>query len=195
MRETAASTKKKNYACIVLIILQQGFDYLNQMLKLFNLCVFLPSLSYLPLPDQLSLQVIDLDEGSAGADGTDRPDRPHRPPGKNFDLFRHPVPKAAPPVNVAAAHGEGLVQAVVQRWHAGRLQVRVGLGSDWHFQAETACRSAKTLALSRWRSESRQGLLGGGCKAGRRPRWSSQFHEEFTGWILSPSMHHLLFIR
>ena len=71
---------------------------------------------YLPLSDQLSLQVVDLEEGAAGADGADRPHHPHRPPGgsgETFDLFSRPVPEATASVYVAAAHGERLVQVLV----------------------------------------------------------------------------------
>lgn len=71
---------------------------------------------YLPLSDQLSLQVVDLKEGAIGADGADRPYRPYRPPdrpGETFDLFRYSVPEWAAFVNVTAAHGERLVQAVI----------------------------------------------------------------------------------
>lgn len=71
---------------------------------------------YLPLSDQLSLQMVDLEERTIGADGADRPDHPHRPPGRSgetFDLFRCPVPKPTASIHVTAAHGERLVQAVV----------------------------------------------------------------------------------
>lgn len=71
---------------------------------------------YLPFSDQLSLQMIDLEEGATGADGTDRPYHPYRPPGgsgETFDLFHQPVPEPAASVNVTAAHGERLVQTVI----------------------------------------------------------------------------------
>lgn len=60
--------------------------------------------------------MVDLEEGAIGVDGADRPDRPHRPPGRSgetFDLFRRPVPEPAASVNITAAHGERLEQAVV----------------------------------------------------------------------------------
>lgn len=88
---------------------------------------------YLPLSDQLSLQVVDLEEGAGGVDGAHRPDRPHGPPGRpgeTFDLLGSTVPEPAPSVDVTAAHGERRIQAVVQRGLPGRLQVCVGSGSE-----------------------------------------------------------------
>lgn len=71
---------------------------------------------YLPLSDQLALQMVDLEEGAIGADGADRPDHPNGPPGRSgqtFNLLRCLLPEASASVDVAAAHGERLVQAVV----------------------------------------------------------------------------------
>lgn len=77
-------------------------------------CPFLPS--YLPLSDQLPLQMIELEEGAIGADGADWPDRPHRPPGRpgeDFNFFCYPILEPAASVNVTAAHGERFIQAVI----------------------------------------------------------------------------------
>lgn len=77
--------------------------------------------------------MVELQEGAAGADGADGPDDTDGPPGRPgeaFDLFHCPIPKAAAFADVAAAHGERLVEAVVQRGHPGHLQVCVGLGSE-----------------------------------------------------------------
>lgn len=60
--------------------------------------------------------MVDLEEGAIGADGADRPDRPNRPPGQSgetFDLSRCAVPEPSASVNVTAAPGQRLVQAVV----------------------------------------------------------------------------------
>ncbi len=65
--------------------------------------------SYLPLSNQLSLQMVNLKEGAAGADGADRPDHSHWPPvrpGETFDLLRRPVSEPTAFVDVTAAHGE-----------------------------------------------------------------------------------------
>lgn len=74
--------------------------------------------SHLPLPDQLPLQVVDVEEGAISADGSDHP---HGPPGPanrlTFDLphgwCRHAA-EARAPTEAAAAHGQGLVQATAQ---------------------------------------------------------------------------------
>lgn len=71
---------------------------------------------YLPLPNQLSLQVVDLEEGAVGADSAEGPDRPHGPPGQSggaLDLLRRPAPEAPDSGHVAAARGERPAQAAV----------------------------------------------------------------------------------
>lgn len=60
--------------------------------------------------------MVDLEEGAIGADGADWPDHPYRSHGQSgetFDLFHCPVPEPAASVNVTAAHGQRLEQAVV----------------------------------------------------------------------------------
>lgn len=96
-----------------------------------------PALSlfaHLALPDQLPLQVVDVEEGAVGADGSDHP---HGPPGPasqlTFDLAhgrRGHAAEARPPTE--AAHGQGVVQAAAQRGRPCRLEVRVGLDSERH---------------------------------------------------------------
>lgn len=96
---------------------------------------------YLPLSDQLSLQMVDLEEGAVGAQGAYRPDCSYGPPGRpgqTFDLLDLSLPKPAPSVHIAAAHGERLVQAAVKRGLPGRLQVSVGGGPERHFQVRSA---------------------------------------------------------
>ena len=96
---------------------------------------------HLPLSDQLPLQVVDLEEGATGvdgADGPDGPDCPYRPPGRPgeiLDFLSHPVPETTAPVEIATAHGEGLIQTAVQRGCPDCLQVRVRFGSERHLKA------------------------------------------------------------
>lgn len=144
-----------------------------------------PSLpAYLPLSDQLSLQVVDLQEGAAGVDGADRPHDAHGPPrrpGETFDLLGRPVPEPTPSVHIAAAHGQRLVQAAVQR---GRLQVCVRFGSECHLRAGILWRSAKNSLRCSW--DDSYGECG--------HTTSSPFQVDFPWGILSPAKHHSLFI-
>lgn len=125
-----------------------------------------PPSPYLPLSDQLSLQMVNLEEGPAGGDGADRPDRPYGSPegsGETFDLYCGPIPKAS--ADVTAAHGQRLVQAVVQRGRPRCLQVRVRFDPEGHLEASGTALREQDL-----------------CSR-RRRRECSQFH--VSGWISS----------
>lgn len=78
--------------------------------------------------------MVDLEEGDVGASGADRPDRPDGPPGRSGEKSC-PIPKPSASVDVTAARGQRLGQAVVQRGLPGHLQVRVGLDPERHFRA------------------------------------------------------------
>jgi len=83
--------------------------------------------AHLPLPHQLSLQVVDLEEGPVGAGGgAERPHRPHGPPGRSGGAL------ALGGEPAAAAHGEGPEGTVVRRGPRRRRQVAVGFGPQGH---------------------------------------------------------------
>lgn len=91
--------------------------------------------SYLPLPDQLSLQIVNLEERPSGGGGADWPDRPNGSPGasgETLDLHEGPIPEASASADVTAADGQRLVEAVVQRGRPRRLQVGVGFDPERH---------------------------------------------------------------
>lgn len=75
-----------------------------------------PPSSYLPLSDQLSLKMVNLEERTSGGESSDRPDRPNgssEGSGETFDLYSGLIPKASAFADVTAAHGQRLVKAVV----------------------------------------------------------------------------------
>lgn len=81
--------------------------------------------------------MVNLEEGAAVGGGADRPDRPDGSPegsGETFDLHCGPIPKASAPADVAAAHGQRLVEAVVQGGGPRRLQVGVGFDPEGHLE-------------------------------------------------------------
>lgn len=87
--------------------------------------------------------MVNLEERTSGGAGTDRPDRPDGSPegrGETFDLHGGAVPKASASADVAAADGQGLGQAFVQRAPPSRLQVSVGLDPEGHLDAAGADR-------------------------------------------------------
>lgn len=92
---------------------------------------------YLPLPHQLSLQAVDLEEGGAGAESADWPDGSNRPaarPGHSaqvLDLLHSVFTGEASCGIAATAEGKGFGQTPIQRWGLPQrpaLQVPMGGG-------------------------------------------------------------------
>lgn len=93
--------------------------------------------------------MVDLEEGPAGGGAADRPDRPNgspEAPGETFDLDCAPIAKASASADVTAAHGQRLVQAVVQRGRPRRLQVGVGLDPEGHLETSGTALREQTCA-------------------------------------------------
>lgn len=82
--------------------------------------------AHLSLAYQLSLQVVNLEKGTADTESTHRPHRPHRPPRRmrwfrhSLDLLHALLPESAPDV---AADWVRLEHAIVWSWQFWQRQI------------------------------------------------------------------------